>query len=423
MNTKTLRLVALFAMICIIGTAVLQVFWFRHAFDLREKEFNQKVFVALQSVGEYILASNQQQIPLEPLVNQISSNYFVVQLNGHIHPRTLEFLLKNEFKKRHVYQDFEYGLYNCESKKMVYGNYIVLDTTNLSTVPSKQLPVWTNDNLYFGVLFPKKSAGIVGGMAIWLFSSLVMLLVCVFFAFTIFFVFRQKQLSEIQQDFINNITHEFKTPLSTIVVSTELLKNPNIYAYPEKVSKYTTIIKEEVNRLKSQVENVLQVAAADKEKVQMKFEPADLHDCVRRAANSIELLLQQKNGKLELELQAEKSGLQIDVVHITNAINNLLENAIKYSGQSPLINVETQNEHNGIWLKIRDNGIGIAPEHLKKVFDRFYRIPTGNLHNVKGFGLGLYYVKMIVELHKGKVSVKSEPNKGSEFCIFLPFVR
>lgn len=409
------------AIICIIGIAAMQVFWFRRAFDLKDKEFNQTVYVALQSVGEYILSSNNQQIPLEPLVSQLSSSYFVVQINGHIHPRALEFVLKNEFKKRNIRQDFEYGLYNCDSKKMVYGNYIVLDTTQENTTTKKELPTWNNDNLYFGVYFPKKDSTLIGQMGIWLFSSIVMFAVCIFFAFTLFFIFRQKQLSEIQKDFINNITHEFKTPLSTIVISTQLLKNPSIYESPEKITKYTTIIQEEVTRLKNQVENVLQIAAFDKDKIQLKFEATDLHECIQKATIGVELLLQQKNGSIALDFHANPAEIKIDSLHINNVIANLLENAIKYSSEKPHILIWTSSDKKGISIGVKDNGIGIPKEHLRKVFDRFYRVPTGNIHNVKGFGLGLYYVKMIIDAHRGKISANSGGGEGSEFVIFLPY--
>ncbi len=422
MNTRTLRVVALLAILSILGIVTMQIFWFSKAFDMKEKEFSQTVNIALQSVGEYILSINGQPVPLESLVNQLSGNYYVVQINGHVNPRSLQFLLTKEFQKKNIREDFEFGVYNCETKKMVYGNYVALDSTTQNIEnPKGELPVWRNDNFYFGVLFPNRDATIIGQMKIWLFSSLVMLLVCIFFGFTLFFVFRQKQLSEIQKDFINNITHEFKTPLSTIVVSTELLKNPNIYKSPENVTKYTTIIQEEVSRLKSQVESILQIAAIDKEKIQLKFEKCDIHECIRKAVEGTNVLLHPKSGQINLNFEAKEFNVTIDKLHITNVFYNLLENAIKYSTEIPIIEISTSSDKKGITIHVQDNGIGIAQEHIKKVFDRFYRVPTGNLHNVKGFGLGLYYVKNIIEVHKGKIYVQSNPGQGTTFTVFLPF--
>ncbi|MFN0202010.1 MAG: sensor histidine kinase [Bacteroidia bacterium] len=423
MNNNTLRFVAISAILSLIGVFVIQIFWFKKAFDLREKQFNQTVGVALQTVGEFILKMNDQQIPLSPLVNQYGSNYFTVQINGGINIGTLEFLLKNEFNKRHLNIDFEYGIYNCESKKMVYGNYIVLDTTRQVHINNnRQLPIWKNDSYYFAVNFPTKDTTLLGQMGIWLFSIFVFILVFGFFVYALSVIFRQKQLSEIQKDFINNMTHEFKTPLSTIIVSTELLKNPKVIQSQEYTLNYLTIIQQEARRIQHQVERVLQIASFDKGNVEFKMERIDLHDCIQQVMKSVELMMKEKKGQCKLNLQAQPSFLVADQLHLTNMIFNLLDNALKYtsSERSPLIEISTETVEKGIRLRIKDNGIGIGKEHLKKVFDRFYRIPTGNLHNVKGFGLGLYYVKMVVTSHKGTIDIQSTEGEGSEFLIVLP---
>lgn len=421
MKARAFQTIVVLAILSILGISVTQVFWFRKAFDLKENEFNQTVSVALQTVGEFIIDINKQPVPLTSLVNQLSGDYFVVQINGEIDIRLLEFLLKTEFQKRNIKQDFEYGIYNCETKKMVYGNYIPADTLSPNVVrQTRELPVWRKDNFYFGVYFPHRDGTIISQMGIWLFSSAVMLFVCVFFAITLFYIFRQKQLSEIQKDFINNITHEFKTPLSTIKISAELLNNKAIYAAPEQVMKYTTIIQDEVNRLKEQVESVLQIAAFDKEKVAFKMEKNDFNACVRNAVASIELMAQQKNGNIHVHLAENTTPISMDKLHIMNVIHNLLENAIKYTPEAPNVVISSQWDDKGVTLSVKDNGIGIHTEHQKKIFDRFFRVPTGNVHNVKGFGLGLYYAHKVMEAHKGKISVESEEGKGSTFKLWLP---
>jgi len=425
MSNRTLGVVAFFAVLSLIGVFIVQIFWFKRAFDMKEKQFNQTVGVALQSVGEMILKYNNQNVPLAPLVDQYSANYFTVQINGKIDILTLELLLKNELGKRHLNTDFEYGIYNCENKKMVYGNYISADTTRDVHIEGRKLPIWNKDSYYFAVNFPTKENTLLGQMGIWLFSTFVFLLVLGFFAYTLFVIFKQKQLSEIQKDFINNMTHEFKTPLSTIIVSTDLLKNPRIYQSPEHILNYAAIIQQEVKRIQTQVERVLQIAAFDRGNVQFRWEKIDLHECIQNALRGIELLVQQKSGKLSLQLKAEPSLISADLMHITNVIFNLLDNGLKYtaSDKNPEISIITENHKDGIILKVKDNGIGISNEHIKKIFERFYRIPTGNLHNVKGFGLGLYYVKMVVQAHNGSISVKSKEGEGSEFQIFLPSIQ
>lgn len=423
MNNKTLRIVSITAILSLIGVFIIQIFWFKKAFDLREKQFNQTVGIALQTVGEFILNMNHQQIPLSPLVNQYGSNYFTVQINGGINIATLEFLLKNEFSKRHLNLDFEYGIYNCDSKRMVYGNYILADTSKHIAIPNdRQLPVWKNDSYYFAVNFPTKDTTLLGQMGIWLFSIFVFVLVFGFFIYALFVIFRQKQLSEIQKDFINNMTHEFKTPLSTIIVSTELLKKPNVIQSQEYTLNYLTVIQQEARRIQHQVERVLQIASLDKGNVEFKMERIDIHECINQVMKSVELLMQEKKGEIKLRLDANPSILLADSLHLTNMIFNLLDNALKYTAvdKTPIIEITTTNLDKNIILSIKDNGIGIKKEHLKKVFDRFYRVPTGNLHNVKGFGLGLYYVKMVVTAHKGTIEIKSEECEGSTFLITLP---
>ena len=246
-----------------------------------------------------------------------------------------------------------------------------------------------------------------------------MLLVIVFFAYTLFVILKQKRLSEIQKDFINNMTHEFKTPLSTIAISTAVLKDPNIIKAPERLLNYATIIENENQRLKQQVERVLQMARLEKEDIGLKKETVDVHELIQDA---VKINAINSKATITLDLQATRSQLAADKLHLTNVFFNLLDNAIKYNTNAPEIVVRSQNVNGSIQIEVQDNGIGIKPEDQRKIFFRFYRVPTGNLHDVKGFGLGLSYVKLIVEGHKGKITVSSEPGNGSCFSIVLPLV-
>jgi two-component system phosphate regulon sensor histidine kinase PhoR len=257
-------------------------------------------------------------------------------------------------------------------------------------------------------------------MGIWSFSSLVLLLVILFFAYTLFVILKQKRLSEIQKDFINNMTHEFKTPISTIAVSTEVLKDPSIVHHPERLLNYTTIIEKENIRLKHQVERVLQMAKLDKEDIGLKKEKVDVHQIIRDAIQNTALSLQEKHGTIVCDLSAERHKIDADRLHLTNVLYNLIDNAIKYCKQSPEIVISTGNLNKHLCIDVKDNGLGIAPENHKKVFQKFYRVPTGNVHDVKGFGLGLHYVKSVVNAHRGTVKVDSDLGRGSTFKIILP---
>jgi two-component system, OmpR family, phosphate regulon sensor histidine kinase PhoR len=422
MNRYTIRLLVILATIAITGIITTQVFWLRRAFDLKEKQFNQTVNIALKSVAEQILAYNQHAAPVINPVCQYSTNYFVVAVNDVIDANVLEYFLRKEFSKRNVTMDFEYGIYDCNSERMVYGNYVNTGAGEFELHPTKRtdLPKWENKTYYFGVNFPTRENHLLSQMGIWGFSSFVLLVMIVFFAYALFVILKQKRLSEIQRDFINNMTHEFKTPISTIAISSEVLKNPSIIENPGRLLNYATIIQEQACRLKNQVETVLQMATIDKEQIKLKKEPVDVHEVIHKAVENIEALLKQQNGSITYELQATESIIHADRLHLTNIIYNLLDNAIKYSTASPQICVLTRNEKKGIWLSIRDNGIGISKEHQKKILDKFYRVPTGNVHDVKGFGLGLNYIQSLVKAHKGYITLLSELHQGSTFSIFLP---
>jgi len=418
-KSSSIRFVVILAALSIAGIVITQWYWMRRAFDLKEAEFERTVNAALFNVASQIFEINNTPSPAANPVKQLSTNYFVVQVNGEVDAGLLEVLLRSEFEKRNVSADFEYGVYDCSSEKMKYGDYIPFQATG-DKVTAKKLPTWSNYAYYFGVQFPNKEAHLLNQMGIWSFSSLVMLLVIFFFAYTLFVILKQKRLSEIQKDFINNMTHEFKTPISTIAVSTEVLKNPAIVYQPERLLSYTTIIEKENMRLKHQVERVLQMARFDTENIGLKKERVDVHEIIRDAMQNTALSLHERNGSIECDLQASMHSISADRLHLTNVLYNLIDNAIKYCANPPHILISTMNKEKQICISVQDNGLGIARENQRKVFQKFYRVPTGNVHDVKGFGLGLHYVKSVITAHKGKIKLQSDLGKGSIFEIVLP---
>ncbi len=419
MSRLTLRIVIILAGISIAGITATQIYWVRKAFDLRENQFNRDVTSALTSVATKLLEISNTPSPANNPVTQLSTNYFVVLVNGPIDNNLLEFLILTEFEKRHITADFEYGIYDCIDKCMKGGNPVSPKKTS-SEVNFTELPAWKNDGYYFGVQFPLVEATLISQMGIWGFSSIVLLIVIFFFVYTLFVILKQRRLSEIQKDFINNMTHEFKTPLSTIAISTSVLKDPSIVHSPERLLNYATIIETESQRLKQQVERVLQMARLEKEDIGLKMEAQDFHELIQEAVTNNSL---SSNARIELHLEARHAKIMADKLHLVNVIFNLIDNAIKYNNNTPLINIRSSNINGNVLLEIKDNGIGIRPEDQKKIFHRFYRVPTGNVHDVKGFGLGLSYVKLIVEAHKGKITVTSEPGNGSSFSIVLPLIK
>jgi two-component system phosphate regulon sensor histidine kinase PhoR len=252
-------------------------------------------------------------------------------------------------------------------------------------------------------------------------SILFTLIIITAFFLTIRALLRQKKLSEIKSDFINNMTHEFKTPLATISLAVDALKNEKVVASPEKSAYFIDIIKEENKRMNKQVETILQAALLDRKEIQLNLKMLSVHQIINNAVKNISLPLQEKNGKINLQLDAASDMIMADELHITNIIGNLLDNAVKYAKPEGVsIQISTKNTNQKLIISIKDNGIGMSKETLSRIFEKFYRAHTGNIHNVKGFGLGLSYVKSVVEAHKGIIKPESSLGVGSNFIISIP---
>lgn len=420
MKSNTLRIIILLAALSVIGILVTQIFWVRKAFDIEDKQFNMNVNVALREVARHLYTMNNAPVPLLNPVAQLSDNYFAVMINGNIDTRTLEALLKGEFEKRGIQSDFEYGIYDCQTDRMAYGDYVHLDKGFKLSNPVGELPKWENQPYYFGVAFPNKDTTLLSQMGIWIFSSAVLIVVVAFFVFASWVILQQKRLSEVQKDFINNMTHEFKTPISTIFISANVLRKSNIIDNPARLANYANIIHDEATRLKDQVERVLQMATIEEDKIRLSVQSLNLHEIITKTVDNIDAILKENEGIITLHLDAKQCILHGDSLHLTNIIYNLLDNAIKYCTTEPQINIKTYNKNEHFVLEIQDNGIGIANYHTRKVWDKFYRVPTGNIHDVKGFGLGLNYVKVVVAAHKGTVTLTSELHKGTTIFVKLP---
>jgi two-component system phosphate regulon sensor histidine kinase PhoR len=277
-------------------------------------------------------------------------------------------------------------------------------------------------NLILSVIFPEKTNYVLGSMA-WLLggSLLFSFIILATFALSLFFIIRQKKISEMKSDFLNNMTHEFKTPIATISLAADTITNPKVINDEASIKHFIGMIKKENSRMNKKVETILQIASLDKKEIDFKFENVSMHTIIERAVETIEIQVHQKNGKISLNLKAAEPVIYGDYEHLTNLVNNLLDNALKYSSEFPDITVETKNNERGIILSVEDKGIGMTKSVQSKIFERFYRQSSGNVHDVKGFGLGLNYVRAIIDAHKGNVTVTSEPGKGSRFDIFLPF--
>ena len=438
MKRSTIRTVILLAIIALVSVVLAQFYWFQTAIEIQEhqaelqneqtfldeKSFNDRVTIALTKVAEEILSIQDDPTDLYDAVSQLKSNYFIVSINDTLHPYLLESLLKREFTRWNIKENFDYGIYDCFTDSVVYGNFVALaDSADSAAVGAPQIR-WDEDGHYFGVFFPNRSSHFINAprtnYTMWGLSSIIIFIVLVFMGYAIFVMVKQKRLSEVTTDFINNMTHELKTPISTIQLSAEVLLRPGMEGEPDRLQQYASIIYNENTRLKNQVERVLQLAKLDTGKLDLKLSQFDLHPLIESSAENFRLTLMAKDGVIETDLQSQFSTLSADKVHITNIIYNLLDNANKYTPENPKIRVTTRDVNNSLELCVSDNGIGMGKEQMKSIFDKFFRVSTGNVHDVKGFGLGLYYVKVIVEAHGGHVEVESVSGQGSTFKVYLP---
>jgi two-component system, OmpR family, phosphate regulon sensor histidine kinase PhoR len=331
-------------------------------------------------------------------------------------------MLKNQLLEKGIAEDFELGIQNDQGQLVGIGQISNPLLIKNQGVQAKLFPndILGKDNFIY-VYFPEKSSHVFRQIWLPISSSIVFILVIIFcFVYAIRVIIRQKALSDIKNDFINNMTHEFKTPLATVSLAVEALQDPELSNQDKFRARYLGIIKDENKRLVSQVEKVLQAAALEKNDFKLKIEPIHLNELLESTVEHISLQVESKGGKIEFINQLKNPEIEGDAFHLTHIFNNLLDNANKYSKESPIIKVVAKDDQDQVLVTIQDQGIGMNKEAVKKIFDKFYRVPTGNIHDVKGFGLGLSYVKTMLEAHKGGIHVQSEPGKGSIFTINLP---
>lgn len=343
------------------------------------------------------------------------------EVMDNISKNMIEASLTEKLTSRGVDYPFEYAVYEMGHPPYFssenFNEYEQVRYFRRSLFPNSVF----NRSTYISVYFPqekqllRKQMGIMGGS-----SLMITIFIIIMFSLTLYIMFKQKRLSEIKNDFVNNMTHELKTPISTISLASQMLSDRSIPDKQKNLGHISRIIQTESKQLGYQVERVLQMAIFDHGELKLKKEAVDMHDIIETVAQNFLLQMDKRGGKLEFHPEADQAVVSGDLVHLTNVVSNLMENAMKYSLRNPEITISTRNLNRSIVVSVADNGMGISKEDQKRIFEKFYRVPTGNVHNVKGFGLGLSYVKLIVEEHHGTIGIKSEPNKGSRFDIHLP---
>jgi len=421
MKGKTLKYIILLATITVAGALSLQFFFLRSSYSYSENQFRESTTVALKEVAWQILAATGNTANFDSIspVEIISNSYYIVTIDALIDHELLKFHLTEELKKHQIYTDFEFAIFNPATGQPEQRTYI---TAKGEEKPSEyNFPVNNDsDRFFFAVHFPDRSPYFHTRLSIWYLFTGLLLVVVLFFGYTLSVIIRQRQLSQIQKDFINNLTHELKTPISSIALSAKVITDEKILNTPERLFEYARIIQEQNNRLAKNVEKVLNLASLEKNKVHLNKEKIELKDFMNE---TIAYFKQSNAGeKTEIQLETHKTPIYLlaDKFHFTNLVLNILENSVKYCERDPRIRIKIFEKDKKLNIDFTDNGIGISKKHRKKIFRRFYRVPTGNVHNVKGFGLGLDYVWKIVKAHKWDIKVNENPEGGSIFTLLIP---
>jgi two-component system, OmpR family, phosphate regulon sensor histidine kinase PhoR len=477
MNKKIIWIVSVCMGLAMTALILVQAFWLKNAWLVKEKQFNQLIYSSMIDIErqierheatDLIVRENERQtrdssvfsltvpgsvggpanqagnkksdknVKIDPdkkkqmvdwiknrreFVNRVIAGMFYksAEIEKRISPQVLDQIIHDVIKTNGIDLHYEYAVIR-------YNNEIAYSSQNFS--PAEEADYYTvqlfpedviaNSNS-LAIYFPSKQNFLFRSLSYLAISSLLLTLAIVAsFGVTIIVILRQKRLSEIRNDFVSNMTHELKTPISTISLASQMLGDKSIPPEIKNTEQISKIIAEECRRLGNQVEKVLQTAVFDKGKLRLRLVEVDMHEVISSVIENFSIQVKSRNGKIAAGLNAENFILHIDQVHITNVLSNLLDNAIKYCNRDPEIYIETSNRGEFLLILVRDNGIGISKADQKRVFEKFYRVPTGNVHTVKGFGLGLSYVKMIIEEHQGYVDLDSELYTGSTFKIYLP---
>ena len=418
-RSKTLRFVILTSTVIITVIIGIQLFWLQKVYLYEDKQFNINVSKSIRGLYDDMELVNDVSDNVQKVIENPKPDIYLLRIDCSPNLDSLWLNLKAEFTDFDVYTDCIAAIYSTEKNAYTIKKYIDLPDSYHSPDKEATLPDLKRDYSYVLLFFPHRSQYILKQMLFWIGSSGLLLLVLIGLGASIFFFYRQKFLNETQKDFVNNFTHEFKTPLAVIRIAADVLQQPNIAEKPDRMKNYASIIGEQTTHLQAQVQRLLEIAYTDRSKLPLEKESLDANELLQQAINDLHPLIEQKNVVINTSFTQTGNIINADKAYLLLTFINLIENAIKYAVH-PVIDISTVEEGSDLLIAIKDNGIGIAKEHQKKIFERFYRIPEGELHTAKGFGLGLNFVKKVIDAHNGKIEVDSEPGKGSTFIISIP---
>ncbi len=391
------------------------------AYAFEKRELGEKIHFALQDVVNKIYNDNNNDLPATSPIKKVSEDYYIVNVDDVFEAEILEYYLNTEFQKVKLEMDYEYAIYDCASDEMVYGKYISSTGRAISSGEMKCENCFTKKEglvYYFAIRFPEiKYSYITSLQQYWIFTG-VLLLVLVIYVYSVLLLLKQKKYTELQKDFINNMTHEFKTPLSSILIASNYAAKQGEITGNPKLEKYMGIIIQQSNKLNQHIERILNVAKSDSDFIGMEKSEIDIADTLELVRDNI--MLKYDKAVVKVSLPQKPVIIMADGFHFYNIAYNIVENAVKYGSPSPVVEIKAGYTNKGIELTFSDDGPGIPANHLDHVFDKFYRVPRENKNEVEGFGIGLFYVKKICELHGWKISMHNNEGSGLAITIRIP---
>ena len=406
-------------LLSLLGIVYLQVQWIQGAMKLKREQYDNDIYISLQNIKDSIVHRKNKE------TFGLTLNFQTQNFGNFIPTATVmgnyqvKALIRSELRKHKIKQPFEYCIINESFQPTLFSAGFkpeYLDAENNYKTGLSDGSFLNSETLNLYLVEPENYFQHHLATLL-LFAALFTSVIIAAFVLTIRTLFTQERLSEIKSDFINNMTHEFKTPIATIQLASEALTNPRVIGNSEQIEYYSGMIREENRRMNLQVEKILQAAQLEKEEIRMQWKTIHVHDILKKVAENTRLQMNENHVEFSLQLDAANDVMEADEVHFTSIIINLLDNAVKYSKENPSVRLQTRNQGKKLQISIADNGIGMDAETQKHIYEKFYRAHTGNLHNVKGFGLGLTYVKNIVDAHRGNIDVQSELGKGTTFTL------
>lgn len=419
MRSTTLRWIILITIVAISLLVVAQLFWLSKIYFFEQKEFSNSVIKSIQGVYEDLELSKSSADQLQERIEHPDPNTFIFSIDKIPQKDTLVDGIINNLENFQVFADCKVAVYDINLGKYVFTTYLPAATSTQKSYVNYTLRQYSKQHSYVVLFFPNRNKYILSYMIWWILSCVFLLIVLIALALSIFYLYKQKFLNEIQNDFIQNVTHEFQTPLTTLILGLDTIGKPGMINQPEKFDRYIKLMRIQTDYLKHHIENLMKVLKAEANGLILEKNDVVPNVLLQNTVAQLHTIIEEKKAQIVWLLEHNNTNIKADNSSLYMSLLNLISNALKYSSE-PVITIQTKRNHHHYFISVKDNGIGIDKSLNKKLFKKFYRIPEGDVHSVKGLGLGLYFVKKIIEGHNGKITIISKINQGSEFIIELP---